>query len=100
MNEEKPKKGKMDLVKDSYSIVKYPLSTEKSLRLMESENKLIFVVDKKATKQEIKKAIEEIFKAKVVEVNTLINQDGIKRTFVKFSNETPAIDIATTMGLM
>lgn len=86
--------------KDSYSIIKYPLSTEKSLRLMESENKLIFVVDKKATKHDIKKAVEDIFKAKVVKVNTLITQDGYKRAYVKFSNETPAIDIATNMGLM
>ncbi len=86
--------------KDSYGIIKYPLSTEKSLRLMESENKLIFVVDKKATKHDIKKAIEDIFKAKVVKINTLITQDGYKRAYVKFSNETPAIDIATNMGLM
>lgn len=86
--------------KDSYGIIKYPLSTEKSLRLMESENKLIFVVDKKATKHDIKKAIEDIFKAKVVKVNTLITQNGYKRAYVKFSNETPAIDIATNMGLM
>lgn len=97
--EEKNTKVK-NVEKDSYGIVKYPLSTEKSLRLMESENKLIFVVDKKATKHDIKKAIEEIFKAKVVKVNTLITQNGYKRAYVKFSNETPAIDIATNMGLM
>jgi ribosomal protein uL23 len=85
---------------NSFGIIKYPLSTEKSLRLMESENKLIFVVDKKASKQDIKKAIEDIFKAKVLKINTLINQDGDKRAYVKFSMETPAIDIATNMGLM
>ena len=85
---------------EDYSIIKYPLSTEKSLRLMESENKLIFVVSKKATKAEIKKAVEKIFKAKVLKVNTLITQDGDKRAYVKFSMETPAIDIATNMGLM
>lgn len=67
---------------------------------MESENKLIFVVDSKATKLEIKKAIEEIFKAKVMKVNTLTNMNGKKRAYVKFSEETPAIDIATNMGLM
>ena len=39
-----------------YTIIKYPLSTEKSIRLMEAENKLIFVVNKSATKKEIKKA--------------------------------------------
>jgi ribosomal protein uL23 len=100
MKTEKAVKGKIVEVKDSYAVIKYPLSTEKSLRLMESENKLIFVVDKKATKSEIKKAIEDMFKAKILAVNTLISQDGIKRAYVQFSQETPAIDIATTMGLM
>lgn len=85
---------------DMFGIIKYPLSTEKSLRMMESENKLIFVVDKKADKREIKKAIEDMFKAKVLKINTVITQDGMKRAYIKFSQETPAIDIATTMGLM
>lgn len=81
-------------------IIKYPLSTEKSLRLMESENKLVFVVDNKATKADIKKTIEESFKAKVTKVTTHNARDGTKRAYVKFSNETPAIDIATNLGLM
>ena len=85
---------------ESHKIIKYPLSTEKSIRLMESENKLIFKVDKSAKKAEIKKAIEKIFKVKVEKVNTLIDHNGEKRAYVKFSQDTPAIDIATNMGLM
>jgi ribosomal protein uL23 len=85
---------------DPYQIVKYPLSTEKSIRLMEAENKLIFVVDLKATKPEIKKAVEEMFKAKVISVNTFIAAKGEKKAYIKFSKDTPAIDIATNMGLM
>jgi len=96
----KSEKKKGTKVFDIFGVIKYPLSTEKSLRMMESENKLIFVVDKKATKQEIKKAIEEMFKVKILKVNTVVTQDGIKRAYIKFSQETPAIDIATTMGLM
>lgn len=80
--------------------IKYPLSTEKSLRLMESENKLIFVVDGKARKAEIKKEIEKLFKVKVLKVNTYIAPDGRKKAYVKFSDDTPAIDIATNLGLM
>ena len=67
---------------------------------MESENKLIFVVDKKATKTDIKKAIEKVFKAKVEKINTFVSPNGEKRAYVKFSAETPAIDIATQLGLM
>lgn len=85
---------------DPYKIIKYPLSTEKSIRLMESENKLIFVVDAKAKKPEIKKAIETAFKAKVVKVNTFIAPKGEKRAYVQFDKSTSAIDIATNMGLM
>lgn len=85
---------------DPYKTIKNPLSTEKSIRLMESENKLIFVVDKKSRKADIKKAIEEIFKVKVIKINTFVTPAGEKRAYVKFSAETPAIDIATQLGLM
>ncbi|MBU0616048.1 MAG: 50S ribosomal protein L23 [Nanoarchaeota archaeon] len=81
-------------------VIKYPLSSEKSIRLMESENKLEFVVDRRANKQEIKKAIEEAFNVKIVSVQTFNSQSGEKRAYVKFSDETPAIDIATKLGLM
>lgn len=85
---------------EQYNIIKHPLSTEKSIRLMESENKLIFVVDKKSTKRDIKKAIEEMFKVEVDNVNTFVTNEGEKRAYIKFSAKTPAIDIATQMGLM
>ena len=84
---------------DPYKIVKYPLSTEKSIRLMESQNKLVFVVDIDADRKMIKSAIEEMFKVKVEDVRTYI-QYGEKRAYVKFSSENPAIDIATQLGLM
>ena len=81
-------------------IIKYPLSTEKSLRLMESENTLVFVVDNQANKQDVKKAIEGMFKAKVISVKTYNAIDGKKRAYIKFHPDTPAIDIATNLGLM
>ena len=85
---------------DEYSIIKHPISTEKSIRLIESENKLIFAVDDHATKRQIKSAIEKMFNASVEDVNTLRSAKGEKRAYVKFSRKTPALDIATTLGLM
>jgi ribosomal protein uL23 len=85
---------------DPYKVVKYPLSTEKSIRLMESENKLIFIVDRNANKQDIKKAIEKIYKVKVAKVSTLNDFNGRKRAYIKLNAETPAIDLATELGLM
>jgi ribosomal protein uL23 len=87
-------------ITDPYKVIKHPLSTEKSIRLMEAENKLLFVVERKANKNDVKNAIEKMFKAKVKKVNTFIAKDGKKRAYIKFSDETPAIDIATQLGLM
>ncbi len=84
----------------NHIVIKYPVSTEKVMRLMESENKLVFVVDKKANKSEIKTAIEEMFDTKIEKVNTYITTAGKKRAYIKFSEQTPAIDIATQLGLL
>ena len=85
--------------KEKGMVIKYPLSTEKAVRLMESENKLVFIVDIKAKKKDIKKEVEEMFKVKVTGVNVI--RDGRnKKAFVKLSDETPAIDIATQLGLI
>ncbi len=81
------------------AIIKYPLGTEKSIRMMEAENKLVFVVDRKATKKQIKEAIENQFSVTVVAVNTHNTMKG-KRAIVTFSQESPAIDLATKLGLM
>ena len=81
-------------------ILKFPLSTEKSIRLMESENTLIFVVDTKADKRMIKGAVEEMFKVKVIAVRTMISPECEKRAFIRFGRETPAIDIATKLGMI
>jgi len=84
---------------DPYKIIKYPLSTEKSIRLMESQNELIFVVDIDADKRMIKTAVEDMFKVKVENVRTHV-QNGKKKSYVRFSDKNPAIDIATKLGLM
>lgn len=57
-------------MKTSYDMVKSLLRTEKSTKLM-TQNKYLFVVDKMANKIQIKKAVEEIFKVKVLSVNVM-----------------------------
>jgi large subunit ribosomal protein L23 len=85
---------------DPYSVIKYPLATEKAVRLMDLENKIIFVVDRRANKDVIKKAVEEAFNVKVLKVHTLIDRVGNKRAYVKLSPDNPAMDISTQLGLM
>jgi len=67
---------------------------------MEAENKLTLIVDKKAKKQEIKEAVENLFNVKVLKITTLHTPDNKKKAYLLLSPETPAIDVATKLGLM
>lgn len=83
----------------AFKIIKRPYLTEKTYKLLEKENKIVFVVDRKATKKEIKEAIELLFNVKVVKVNTMTFPEG-KKAYVKLSKETPATELASKLGLM
>jgi large subunit ribosomal protein L23 len=63
---------------DTREILRKPIVTEKTTRLM-AENKYCFVVDLRATKHQIQQAVEEIFKVKVLDVNTLRVLGKVKR---------------------
>ena len=81
-------------------VLKHPLATEKAVRLMEAENKLLFLVERKAKKIDVKNAVEKIFDVKVDKINIYTNNKGEKRAYVKLNNAYPAIDIMTRLGLM
>lgn len=81
-------------------IIKYPHLTEKSVGMVEEENKLVFIVEESGSKNQIKWAVEEEFDVSVVKVNTVNDQKGRKRAFVKLSEEDNAVDIATRLGML
>jgi large subunit ribosomal protein L23 len=85
--------------KDPYQIVLYPYITEKSIGLIEKENKLEFIVVRAATKPEIKKAIEEIFEVKIAKVTTRIGKEG-KHAVVKLKKEFSASELGMRMGVI
>lgn len=74
-------------MKSPRDVIKRPLVTEKSTRQLE-ENKYAFMVDIRATKTEIKEAVEKIFKVKVREVNTL-RVPGKTKRMGRFEGKTP-----------
>ncbi len=75
-------------MKSIYTIIKKPLFTEKGGTLKESENKILVEVSKGATKIEIKRAIEEIFKVKVDKIAT-INVNGKWKRYGKSVGKRP-----------
>ncbi|WP_297509620.1 50S ribosomal protein L23 [Thermococcus sp.] len=84
---------------DPYKVIIRPLVTEKAVSLIERENKLTFIVDRRATKADIKRAVEEMFNVKVEKVNTLITMKGEKKAYVKLKPEYDASEIAARLGL-
>ena len=84
--------------KDPYQVIFHPSVTEKTMFQMDRNNSLEFMVRRTATKPQIKAAVEELFDAGVVSVNTRITKDG-KRAIVKFDDETSAEDIGMRIGV-
>ena len=66
-------------MKAYHHLIKGPIITEKTHAQREAANKLTLRVDVKANKIEIRKAVEEIFKVKVLGVNTVVVPGKLKR---------------------
>jgi ribosomal protein L23 len=76
-----------------------PLTTEKAVKLIDLDNTLIFQVERRASKLEIKKEIESVFKVEVEKVRTLTRTNK-KYAYVKLIKSSPAIDVATKLGMI
>ena len=62
-----------------YDVIRRPVITEKGLALKERDRTLCFEVDTAATKQEIRKAVERIFKVRVDDVRTMLVRGKLRR---------------------
>lgn len=76
-----------------------PVSTEKAVMMIESQNIITFKTSMRNSKDEIKKEIEELFEVKVEKIRTLVKNNQ-KYIYAKLKKEFLAIDLATKLGLM
>jgi large subunit ribosomal protein L23 len=81
-----------------HRIILHAYVTEKSMDEMERLNKLEFVVDHRASRAEIKRAVEETYHCRVEKVNTKIVRVG-KIATVRFTKEFSAEDIGSRAGV-
>lgn len=81
-------------------IIHYPLLSEKAMDSIERENKLIFIVNKKASKKEIKEAFEELYEVKVKKINTINTMKGNKKALIQLTPEYNAMELATDLQLL
>ena len=85
---------------ESELVVIYPMMSEDTVKLIEAENKITFIVNDKATKHDIKRAVEELYEVKVSRVFTLTTPEGKKKAYVKLSPASKAADLAVKLGIL
>jgi large subunit ribosomal protein L23 len=85
---------------DTSEVIFYPLMTESASLMVEKDNKLIFVVNVKAGKNDVKKAVEQLYEVEVDRVTVLITPQGEKKAFVKLKPEFRASDVAIKLGIL
>lgn len=87
-------------VLEYYDVIEYPVITEKAVDLISTQNRLTFIVNKKATKKEIKEAVEKLYTVKVKTVNTLIDRKNRKKALVTLDKANNAQDVANKLGIL
>jgi large subunit ribosomal protein L23 len=85
---------------DSNDVIFYPLMTESASLMVERDNKLIFIVNLKAGKSDVKRAVEQLYEVKVDKVTVLVTPQGEKKAFVKLKPEYKASDVAIKLGIL
>jgi large subunit ribosomal protein L23 len=74
---------------NTFEIIKTVRLTEKGTRQSESFNQYTIVADPRANKTQIRKAVQELFKVKVVKVNTLNVRGKFRRQRTKQAGQAP-----------
>jgi len=87
-------------VKSIQEVIKYPLVSEDAVTLIEAESKITFIVDADASKNDIRRAVEELYEVRVDRVNSVVTPEGRKKAYVKLASDYKASDLAVRLGIL
>ena len=90
----------MNRINDPWKVLMYPQLAEKSMNMVEIENKLVFIVNPKSSKKEIKEAVEKNFDVKVTKISSMVTRMGQKKAIIKLHQDDSAADIASRLGML
>ena len=86
-------------VEEATAIILRPYITEKTFAMVENEQKICFLVERQASKQMIREAVQTLYNEKSINVDTARTIYG-KKAFVKFETTDKARDLATKIGML
>ncbi|XP_064236117.1 large ribosomal subunit protein uL23-like [Aotus nancymaae] len=91
-----PRRNKLD----HYAIIRFPLTTESAMKKTEDNNTLVFTVDVKAKKHQIKQAVTKLCDIDVAKINTLIRPDRERKAWVRLAPDYDALDVANKIEII
>ncbi len=97
---------------DQHRIIRHPLNTESAMKKLEQDNTLVFIVDIRANKAQIKLSLKKLYDIDCIKINTLVRYDtsptsflnaltthrpdGTKKAYCRLTPDVDALDIAAT----
>ncbi|KZF21328.1 60S ribosomal protein L23 [Xylona heveae TC161] len=81
---------------DHHKVIVHPLNTESAMKKIEENNTLVFIVDVKSNKRQIKDALKKLYDVDTIKINTLVRPDGSKKAYARLTPDVDALDIAAT----
>ncbi|EDL03041.1 mCG50063 [Mus musculus] len=91
-----PRRNKLD----HCAIIKFPLTTESAMKKIKDYNMLVFIVDVKAIKHQIKEAVKKLYDIDVTKIHTLTRPDREKKAYVRLALDYDALDVANKIGVI
>ncbi|WVQ85700.1 60S ribosomal protein L25 [Cryptococcus sp. DSM 104549] len=85
---------------DQFRTIQHPLNTESAMKKIEEHNTLVFIVDVRANKRNIKDAVKKLYEVDAAKVNTLIRPDGKKKAYVRLTADYDALEVANKIGFI
>ncbi|KAL0216664.1 hypothetical protein P9112_008848 [Eukaryota sp. TZLM1-RC] len=85
---------------DKYQMIRHPLTTESAMKLIEDQNTLVFVVDKRATKTSLIRTIKDLYNVTPMRINTVNTANGDKKAYVRLAPSDEALVVANSIGLL
>jgi ribosomal protein L23 len=83
-----------------HEVLLFPLITEKVVGIIEKQNKIAFIVNRKANKMDIKRAVEDLYKVKTIAITVSNDRKGRKRATVRLAKAYKADELATQLGVI
>lgn len=84
---------------DQFRTIVSPLNTESAMKKIEEHNTLVFIVDIRANKRQIREAVKRLYDVQAAKINTLIRPDGKKKAYVRLTSDFDALDVANKASL-